>query len=325
MSVRRELAASMALRTIVPLLAVVPVPRGCWSGSASRAALRPLERVAVALGERSPRALAPLPEAGLPREVQPLVHALNGLLDRLDTRARRAARVHRRRGARAAHAAHRRAPAGAARRARDDRRRARRGARRAARRTRARDAPRRAAADARARGAGRQRAAVRAGRPGGARAPRARRARADRGGARRRSRHGGQRRRRSGDALVSGDAAGLRALLSNLVDNAVRYTPAGGRVDVAVQRDGDDVLLDGPRHRSRHPGEPSARACSTASTASPAPARRHAGQRARPRDRQAHRRAPRRDDHARAGALRPGGAGLGVTVRVPAAVPPAAP
>ncbi len=37
MSVRRELAASMALRTIVPLLAVAARPRRCSSGSASRA------------------------------------------------------------------------------------------------------------------------------------------------------------------------------------------------------------------------------------------------------------------------------------------------
>jgi signal transduction histidine kinase len=29
--------------------------------------------------------------------------------------------------------------------------------------------------------------------------------------------------------------AGLRALLSNLVDNAVRYTPSGGRVDVTLR------------------------------------------------------------------------------------------
>jgi two-component system, OmpR family, sensor kinase len=36
-------------------------------------------------------------------------------------------------------------------------------------------------------------------------------------------------------ASVQGDADALRTLLRNLVDNAVRYSPAGGRVDVTVE------------------------------------------------------------------------------------------
>jgi two-component system OmpR family sensor kinase len=36
-------------------------------------------------------------------------------------------------------------------------------------------------------------------------------------------------------ATVAGDGDALRTLLRNLVDNAVRYTPAGGRVDVTVE------------------------------------------------------------------------------------------
>jgi two-component system OmpR family sensor kinase len=36
---------------------------------------------------------------------------------------------------------------------------------------------------------------------------------------------------------VAGDADALRRLLGNLLDNAVRYTPARGRIDVAVQRE----------------------------------------------------------------------------------------
>jgi two-component system, OmpR family, sensor kinase len=42
---------------------------------------------------------------------------------------------------------------------------------------------------------------------------------------------------RSDPAQVSGDAEALRTLLRNLLDNAVRYSGAGGRVDVAVEAD----------------------------------------------------------------------------------------
>jgi two-component system, OmpR family, sensor kinase len=50
-------------------------------------------------------------------------------------------------------------------------------------------------------------------------------------------------------ATVTGDAEDLRTLLRNLVDNAVRYTPAGGRVDVSVEAHGGTKLVvadDGP-------------------------------------------------------------------------------
>ena len=83
MSVRSALAASMALRTIVPLLAVMPfLAILVWFAIAR--ALRPLDRLARAVGTRSPRVLEPLSDVGLPREVTPLVQALNGLLERLD-------------------------------------------------------------------------------------------------------------------------------------------------------------------------------------------------------------------------------------------------
>jgi two-component system OmpR family sensor kinase len=323
MSVRRELAASMALRTIVPLLAVVPfLVALVWFGIAR--GLAPLERVAIALGERSPGALLPLPEAGLPIEVAPLVRALNGLLDRLDN-ALGAQRAF------IADAAHElRTPLTAvhlqaqlAERATTDAERTaalaelRGGLERATRLveqllTLAREEPgvsvrpfapldladlvRHVLAEF---------------------APIAAHHGVDLGMA--------ESVGRSDDALVSGDAAGLRALVSNLVDNAVRYTPAGGRVDAAVQRDGDDVLLT---VRDTGPGIPATerervfdrfhRVAGTVAGRTPgsglglAIVKRVA------------------DRHGAAITLGPGlsGAGtpgLGVSVRVPAAVPPAAP
>jgi two-component system sensor histidine kinase QseC len=45
------------------------------------------------------------------------------------------------------------------------------------------------------------------------------------------------------DALVSGDETLLGVLCRNLVDNAIRYSPPGARVDVRVEREGGRVLL----------------------------------------------------------------------------------
>jgi signal transduction histidine kinase/DNA-binding response OmpR family regulator len=42
---------------------------------------------------------------------------------------------------------------------------------------------------------------------------------------------------------LSVDPIRLRQILDNLLSNAIKFTPEGGRIDVEVSRDGDDVLL----------------------------------------------------------------------------------
>ncbi|WP_235850979.1 ATP-binding protein [Paraburkholderia piptadeniae] len=46
------------------------------------------------------------------------------------------------------------------------------------------------------------------------------------------------------DVEVIADTAALSVVLRNLVDNAVRYTPEGGRVDVSVTQNGEHLLME---------------------------------------------------------------------------------
>jgi two-component system OmpR family sensor kinase len=241
MRARRELAASMALRTIVPLLAVLPA-LGLLIWFIIARGLAPLERVAAAVGRRSPTQLEPLAERDLPREVQPLVQALNGLLQRLgEALAAQQTFI-----ADAAHelrtpltAVHLQAQLAERAATEAERRKAlaelKSGLERATRLseqllTLAREEPgvverRLAPVDVRAlvRDVIQELAPLAAAKSIDlglieAAAP-------------------------WGRPIVSGDADALSTLVSNLIDNAVRYTPSRGRVDVAAVHEGDRVVL----------------------------------------------------------------------------------
>jgi two-component system, OmpR family, sensor kinase len=82
MSVRRQQAAQLALRTLAPFALLVPV-LGLIVWLAVGHALQPLQRLAKAVKARRVNALEPLSDEKLPDEVRPLVGSLNDLLVRL--------------------------------------------------------------------------------------------------------------------------------------------------------------------------------------------------------------------------------------------------
>ena len=83
MSVRRQQAAQLALRTLAPFALLVPV-LGLIVWLAVGHALQPLQRLAKAVKARRVNALEPLSDERLPEEVRPLVGSLNDLLVRLN-------------------------------------------------------------------------------------------------------------------------------------------------------------------------------------------------------------------------------------------------
>ena len=84
LAVRRRLAAAAATRSVLPIVAAAPLVGLAiwWLVGFS---LAPLQRVVAAARTRDARSLEPLPAAGLPTEVAPLVAAFNDVLARLDT------------------------------------------------------------------------------------------------------------------------------------------------------------------------------------------------------------------------------------------------
>ena len=82
LAVRQQRAVSLALETLAPLALMLPV-LGAAIWLIVGAQLKPLDRIAESVRLRQPDALDPLPEASLPDEIRPLVIALNDLLARL--------------------------------------------------------------------------------------------------------------------------------------------------------------------------------------------------------------------------------------------------
>jgi two-component system OmpR family sensor kinase len=82
LAVREQRAVALALRTLAPLGLMLPV-LGAAIWLIVGAQLKPLSRLADSVRLRQPDALEPLPEASLPDEVRPVVVALNELLARL--------------------------------------------------------------------------------------------------------------------------------------------------------------------------------------------------------------------------------------------------
>jgi len=251
MEVRRAMARTLALRTVAPVAALVPLlMAAAWWVVGST--LVPLRRLREQLAQRRADDLAPVGEGTLPDEVRPLVHELNLLFDRL----RLAFETQKSFVGDAAHEL--RSPLAALKlqvqglaRAPDDRSRQRAVARLDAGVDRATRLVEQLLALARQQE--RDSAGARPLVPADVvklaladAAPAALERGVDLGLV------------GSDATAVLGDAEALRVLLRNLLDNALKYTPAGGRVDVAVAREQGEPATLCLRVEDSGPGIPEA-------------------------------------------------------------------
>jgi two-component system, OmpR family, sensor kinase len=238
MHLRNAIAAKAALRTMTPFVLLVPLLLALVWLFVTRG-LKPLESLAAAVKARSPSSLQPLPDQRVPQEVAPVVSALNDLLARL----RRALQHQRAFIADAAHAL--RTPLAAlnlqiqlAERAQTPEERSaafatvKEGVVRATHLveqllTLARSEP-----EAGERPTTQVDLGALASDVVAAYAAIAEARRIDLGLT-----------QRDAGVTVRGERDALETLLSNLVDNALRYTPRGGRVDVAAVSDGEAAVL----------------------------------------------------------------------------------
>ena len=81
-SARRHVLLASLRGTLLPLLLLLPL-LAAGIALLVRHATRPLRMLGHSVAARQPQALEPLPEDGVLSEVRPLVHALNGLFDRV--------------------------------------------------------------------------------------------------------------------------------------------------------------------------------------------------------------------------------------------------
>lgn len=81
-SARKQVAAQAAVKTVMPLLLLFPF-LGALIWIAVGHALAPVRRAAADVQSRDMHTLAPVADHGLPREIRPLTHAFNDLLERL--------------------------------------------------------------------------------------------------------------------------------------------------------------------------------------------------------------------------------------------------